>query len=408
MYNIFDELDQIELSKAEEFMTEHNLSREDLINLQLPFIMILNLSKDEILDRLGKNKPKKLVKVKKEKISKKEKSSITKDSELNVCAEKKEQNFNNILTDVDFNNIKILTDMSMMEAYNTYNDSKNSVLIPVYEVTLPVSGYNAKMRGLKLDEIDFIRNSIFSDEKSFRDVMENVVFNCITDTGIKNFSKEMFLKGTAFSDFDCLLFGIMRNTYGALSGLSFRCPHCEQEFEQKIQTEDLVFTNNEDISTIIYDLSVSDKTEYFENSVLKTMTKRFAFKRNGLVVDLKFPNLIKDRIIEHQFSKILTPEKRTTRRYYVLSFIDKLYIPIVKNNELQGFYPIDSMQEIYKKLEDVSADDMEECFEFIQEFLDRYRINFKTPPLTCSHCHNKIDQSPFNISDNFFQKVIGR
>lgn len=408
MYNIFDNLDQIELAKAEEFMTKHNLSKEDLINLQLPLIIILNLSIDEINERLEKVSPKKTVskKIKKDVKDKKTK----KESNINikeVNEVKSEVKNSDLFSNLNLNNIKILTDMSMMEAYNSYNDMKHEILTPVYEVTLPISGYNAKMRGLKLDELDYIRNSILSDKNSFRSTIEHIVYSCIVDTGIKNFSKDAFLKGTSLLDFDCLLFGVMRNTYGALNGLSFICPHCGQEFEQKILTEDLVFTQNEDISKIIHDLSVQDKTEYFENSVLKQMHKRFIFKNSGILVDLKFPNLIKDKLIEKQFSKNLNEELKSTRRYFILAFIDKLYIPIIKNDQLEGFYPIESTQEIYRKLEDVSIEDMGECIDVISNLTERYKIEFKTPKLLCSHCKSEIDRSPFNISDNFFQKVIG-
>lgn len=416
-YNEFDALDPREQSKLDDLLTRLDITLDEVKQLNMPPLFLFGCTDETILEsvekirqtnKVTKEKPKTKKSKKVEKVvEEKEIVDVSKD----IKQPKPETAFDNKRIDfskVDLNNLNLLTSMSAFEAQTIYKNQRKALFnVPIFEITLPISGYNAKMRGLRIDEVDFIKNSFYKNDNSLRQAVEDLVFNCIVETGIPNFTKEKFLQYTCNDDFECLLYGIVRNTYGILNEFRFTCPHCAKTFEQNVVTSSLVQSKAEVVGPIVMNIiDTNDPEKTAKESVLNTYKNRFMFKTSGIIVDLKFNNIKRDKAFVEKFETEFEKNQGNTSRLFVMGYVDKMYIPIVENNNI-SYYPIDSVLEIYSKLNDVEIDDMKECVDTIQKMIESYTISFKTPVIQCQQCSKEIPEIPLNIYENFFARIIG-
>lgn len=298
-------------------------------------------------------------------------------------------------------NLKIMN-VSSMTAYQNYNNNKNQQF-PTFEVTLPQSGYNAKVRGMKASEIDVLKNSIERSAEARRKTLTQIVFNCIVDTGLKTFNIRDFEENTAILDFNILLYGIMHQTYGAINEYRFTCNNCGESFIKKVPTIDLASDQQADkaIEKIDEIKNSQNKDETFKNSVLRNFSKKFRIPETDFVIEFRFSNLKQDEKVLRNLGK-LTDEEKTTRLFFVTMVTNKLYIPQYDTNgELLGHAPIDTPVEIYKFLDSIKSTSFTKLIKRIEKVLDEYTIVFQTPETICPSCHNMIPRMKVEIVDYF-------
>lgn len=298
-------------------------------------------------------------------------------------------------------NLKIMN-VSNMTAYQNYNNSKTPSF-PTYEVTLPQSGYNAKVRGMKASEIDVLKNSIERNAESRRQTLTRIVYNCIVDTGLRSFTIKEFEDYTSILDFNILLYGIMHQTYGAINEYRFTCSECGESFVRKVATIDLATDQQAEkaIEKVIEIQSSQNKEETFKNSVLRNFSKKIKIPGTDFVIEFRFSNIKQDEKVLRNLGK-LTEDEKSTRLFFVTMVTNKLYIPQYDTNgELMGHAPIDTPIEIFKFLDSVKSDSFSKLIRKIETLLDDYTFIFQTPEVQCPSCSNIIPRMKVEVVDYF-------
>lgn len=380
----------INIEKTDSEIIEESDKPADEINYEIqtdnkPFI-------DEVINETSQ--PSKTTKIKKPKTAKKE---IKEENQINQSkSETSDEEF--------INNIKIL-DVSHMHAYQNFNKHFD-YNVPTYEITLPQSGYSAKVRGLKADEIDMLRNSLEASEKSRRNRLSQIVYNCIVDTGLKSFSKNDFMQGTSVLDFDILLFGIMHQTFGSINDYSITCPHCAKSFNQKIITDTLIRVNSDEVGNEVSKIiKAPNKDTQFKNSLLNKFTKLIRIPDTDIVIEFRFSNLNRDSYLVDQLDGI-SDEERNTRKFYLTWVTNRLLLPQYdKDGNYIGSVYIDSPMEIFRIYDKIKSSSFKALIDEIGKIMDEHTITFGTPPIPCIHCNKEISSSKVEIVDYFLIEV---
>lgn len=298
-------------------------------------------------------------------------------------------------------NLKIMN-VSNMTAYQNYNNNKNPSF-PTYEVTLPQSGYNAKVRGMKASEIDVLKNSIERSAESRRQTLTKIVYGCIVDTGLKSFTLKDFEDYTSILDFNILLYGIMHQTYGAINEYRFTCSNCGESFVRKVATIDLATDQQAEkaIEKVEEIKSSQNKDETFKNSVLRNFSKKIKIPGTDFVIEFRFSNIKQDEKVLRNLGK-LSEDEKATRLFFVTMVTNKLYIPQYDTNgELMGHAPIETPIEIFKFLDSVKSDSFSKLIKKIEILLDDYTFIFQTPEVQCPSCSNIIPRMKVEVVDYF-------
>lgn len=293
--------------------------------------------------------------------------------------------------------------VSSITARENFNNKKDDPFSATYEVTLPQSGYNAKVRGLKVSEIDKLKNSIERSPESRRDTLSKIVYSCIVDTGMRNFSYEEFVNYTAILDFNILLFGIMNQTYGELRDYTFICPNCGSEFNRKVPTMELVSVeqNSKAAELTSKIANTTDPESEFKNSVLRKYNKKFRIPDTDFVINFKFMNLRQDQKVVSNLAN-LTEEDKSTRLFFLTMITNTLYVPQYdQSGTLIGHAEVNYPSEIFKYLDTIKSSSYNPLLEKIEKILDDYTIAFKTAECTCPSCGSLIPSSKVEIADYF-------
>lgn len=459
MFNVFENLSQEQESELRERMEILKISEEEINSLYLPYMIIDEISDEELLSQIRLKKQ-----VKKEEVEEEIVTLEEEDEELDErisdldklisekLAEEKsmnpEEEFNNIIKNANIiqpvkeeknkkqrqprkkskeesindeeeiklkkssisdddliKNLKIL-DVSAFQAYNNYNNGKKT-LTPTYEVVLPQSGYRAKMRGLKADEIDMLKNSINVSAESSREILEKIVFDCIDDTGLDDFSIDDFKNQTSVTDFDILLFGILHQTYGELNEFGLTCNHCGNSFNRKIITSDLIQAKDGEIQDIVNGIINSkDANKTLANSMLNTYRKLIRIPETDMIVEIKFSSLNRERRLLPYFKEIPSAE-RSTRRFYITMSASMLLLPQYDaQGNLLGHAKVESPVEIFNFLENVPSTSFYEVINEINRIVDEYTITFKTPEVKCPKCREMVNKHNVSISEYFLYQTL--
>lgn len=456
MFNVFENLTQEQESELRERMEILGISEEEINSLYLPYMIIDEISDDELLSQVKLKKQAKSEEIKEEIIELEEEeeeleSEVSKLDDLiaEKLAEEKSMNpedeFNSIIQNANIpepvkeekpkkvkstkkkvketeeveepkkkssisdddliNNLRIL-DVSAFQAYNNYNNGKKT-LVPTYEVVLPQSGYRAKMRGLKADEIDMLKNSINVSAESSREILEKIVFDCIDSTGLDSFDLDDFKNQTSVTDFDILLFGILHQTYGELNEFGLTCNHCGNSFNRKIITSDLIQAKDGEIQGIVDGIINSkDANKTLSDSMLNKYRKLIRIPETDMIVEIKFSSLNRERKLLPYFKEIPVGE-RNTRRFYITMSASMLLLPQYDaQGNLIGHAKVESPVEIFNFLENVKSSSFYEVINEINRIVDEYTITFKTPEVKCPKCGEMVNKHNVSISEYFLYQTL--
>lgn len=308
------------------------------------------------------------------------------------------------------------SDMNILKVNLTQaiENFKENNIVPTYEVILPQSGYIARVRGMKVHEIDKLKNSIAGGANNFRQIINEIVFGCIVDTGLRSFNRDSFLENTSNLDYEVLLYAIYHQTFGPLNDFTKNCPQCATTFNQKLATNALIKQTTPDVKALIQEIQLAtDKDEMFRNSFLHRFEKIIQVPGSDLRLKIRMSNLIRDKRITETFMK-LSDEEKSTRRFSLSCLVDTLFLPqydeVQKdengNRKVLGWVEITSPLEIYRLIADIKAEAMNKILVAANKLGDRYRIIFATPEVNCPECGKHIESEPFNLVDHFLYLTV--
>ena len=454
MYDVFKDLNPEEAAVLRARINELGITEEDINSINLPYTIIENISDDELVRQVNMRKnltagdteepdeegyvdeepvqdTNQLLKesltsnfnvplVEEQEEPKSKLPDIPSDADIQPAKKKRaprakpkvEPGLKQIIKEVeededdeDLFNLPIMN-VSTMHAHDNYIKHVN-MNVATYEVVLPQSGYSAKMRGLTADEIDVLRNSINTSYQSSREDLTKIVFNCIRETGLKQFTLSDFENYTSLLDFNILLFGILHQTYGALNSFDFTCPHCSNSFKRDIVTNSLIQVKSQDASDAVVNIQhAKDKNEAFKKSLLRNYRKRLRIPESDIIIEIGLANIVRDKTIGSYFSRLSDKEKNT-RKFFLTSIITKLLLPQYDiNGGVAGYAEVTSPSEIYSYLDDVKSKSYNKIIPKINKILDKYTIAFKIPDVTCPSCRKDIEGSNIDMADYFLLEVI--
>jgi hypothetical protein len=143
------------------------------------------------------------------------------------------------INEIDLAGIKILNGTKIFEVEAGYNQYLQKTLYSTFQVVLPLSNYEAHLRGLTLDEIDALKNS-FADQFTVKQKLSETIYNCIEQTSIGKISYQDFLQYTVDTDFEILVYAVYNKTYGKINSFTITCPHCGVSHKREIPFNEII------------------------------------------------------------------------------------------------------------------------------------------------------------------------
>lgn len=183
---------------------------------------------------------------------------------INMASDENMKSVNNpmMISPVDLSNTGGITD-----EYSEY-------------VKLPVSGYEAHVRGLKIKEEDMLRSNT-STPKNMYDALHEIIFKCTRFVPINGEDYGPFKnvddmkRKMCMADRDALVWALISQTYGNSHGIYITCQNCGKSFETTFDISKSMTINGYN-GTEPY----VDKIETFEIPELKW---KFYFKLPKLI-----------------------------------------------------------------------------------------------------------------------------
>ena len=344
----------------------------------------------------------------KPKVKKTRKKTIKKKEEVNNTPPENLLNMSDLsIKEVDVSKLNILKLPTTDVQNNFFNHLKT--VFPVYEVTLPQSGYTAQLRGLTVQEIDMFKNSVYNNSASIEDKLEDFIYKCIQDTSIGNMTIEEFRKNTSALDYNILVFAALHQTFGRINKFSIVCPACQTKNEKDIATVHLIHNKSEKLNEKINEIvTANDKQEAVQNSLLKTFNKNIQDPYTGLILSIKYFNLDKNRKINTYINSLKIEDESIRSRKYSLSLaVDKLYLPQYDiNKKLVGYGETESLVEIWKYLDTIPQKSVDDIITTIDNSLLEYVITFKLPDTVCQGCKSKIEGTNISVEQYFLAEAL--
>lgn len=272
----------------------------------------------------------------------------------------------------------------------------------VTQIFLPGSAYSADMSALNLVEKDNIRNSIRSRNGSY-EAIYRACYSHIDSAKPPKAGFNEWLKYTAFSDYQPLLFGLYASTYRDGANVSAKCPHCSHENNVTFNPEQLMHVKNQEVfdrATKALD-NVKTFGDLGDYSILTKVKKDFLPKSKALV-EIQMPSLHKH--LEAVKSSTINP---VVLRYTLFL---KSYSILDKKTTLATGSPVWIKLE---KTEDIVADlislpdaDLSKIEALVEDFAQDYLVKFKLPSYTCGKCTKRSSEIELDLEQMLFLALL--
>ena len=301
----------------------------------------------------------------------------------------------------DLENLTILG-INSMEAANSYNRYLKGIVRSTYMVTLPVSGYTAHLRGLKIDEVDSIKSS-FEDNIRLKERLNELTYACIEKSTAEFKSYDEFLENTAAGELEILMFGMMIKTFGVINNYAYKCGNCGHQNTITINLNNVVRVNNDSALATIDDINSSENPkELYMNSNLRNSV-RVQLPVSLLVLDLKLPSLKKE-MSAMKFFKSTTNE--SSRLFILSSVIDKMFIPYFGNGDTPiGFTEVNAMGERAEYINTLTKEDRDVIESNLDE-ISKHRVDFRLSETKCGSCSHISEGANLDITENFMISIL--
>lgn len=299
-----------------------------------------------------------------------------------------------------------LVDVSTLSAESSYNAFLKKKVKATYMVVNPISGYEAHVRGMTIEEIDFLKSSI-SDYYDTQEKIRKIVFSCIESSSIPFKDYDDFLAKTANAELKNLMFGIMIGTFGSISNFSYKCPECDSENTIEVNLNSIVKLHSDKIGNLIdLILTTENVEELFDYIPLHRDIKRVKLPETQLVLDIKFPSL-KTEVETSKFFRKVGKGIESSSLVTFLMIADSLYLPYFEegSEEPKGYSKITSIQEKYNYLKNLVPKDMKILENSIEDYSD-YLIDFYLKDQSCSECGTKVEKIEFDVIENFIKAIL--
>ena len=305
---------------------------------------------------------------------------------------------------IDLNSINIRREDNPLEIYENI---KAIVTKPTFEVIALQSAYRASLNSLNNDDLLKIRKISGSDFEVNKKLL-TFVFNRIDSSSLGKISFDDWLRVTAESDFDTLVYGIYCATYPKESDYNVKCPKCGHLNKVKLSKENLIKVLDERIYALVHSIigrKLSSQELIKESSV--NYKKRVMLDDSKVICDLITPTL-KDMLDTFNISSSYREVESELFGY--IKHTSAIMVPDVSQYEKSGnlqFIDIDNIDEKLNIIKNLSPSDLKQLETEITSKLGEYKVSYKLPGISCASakCGYEIKDISVDMVEVLFRKL---
>ena len=298
----------------------------------------------------------------------------------------------------DLSRLKVVKPKDESKVFMSYmaERKKNA---PSTTVPMPNSGYTASMRGLSSPEIRDASISLNSkDQFGSWDFLYKTIYDRIIETSVGSMDYITFLRSTALSEVQTLLYGLFDATYPDVNEYPGRCPKCNSRFDFSYANKRFLHIDDEDkyeaskdIRALIAGQSIDAKA-FFETSNTNTLVRE-ELDHSGIIVDLRHPTLYNQLydVIKQLVDNRIDTEAASEVTLNRMPYIEAVYIPVDVNDPDKGYYPLEDLMSkvnVLSQLDDY--DDAKLELAISDEILSKYKIYYKMDDIKCPVCGETV------------------
>lgn len=317
--------------------------------------------------------------------------------------------FNNVISNmkIDLNNIVLSDSLTSMEKHTNTDIVFNSK--PVFEVALAQSCYTVFLNSLKYSDIDAIKQST-ADEYHTLLVLYHIIHDRMQATTVGKLDFETFIECTTMFDLQSLLYGLHCQTFPGTTKFDFKCIHCGHQFSQEIPNNNLLFVKNDKTFERLNEVRLkADSPKYIIENSLLSEDFRICLEQSKTIIDIRIPSL-KDQL---NILKNVPSDKIDDDKYQenlsVLLFIKNMYmlnVPETLQKNSPVYYPIVSDSSKISVLEQLSINDSVQLSNALEDWSDKYKIEYKIPSFDCPSCKKTLGEMPVDMENVLFHQML--
>lgn len=275
------------------------------------------------------------------------------------------------------------------------------------------SGYLGKMKSISSAEaIGLIQSA--QGEQTANTISErwSLLYSKLAYTSIGEFKTfDDFLRNTAFTDYNVMVYAVICSTYPDEDKLSLTCvnKNCQKQFEIPysnkllIRSDKVSETMGGKVQEIIEaDSFLDEAIKLHESSPVKTVNRVSVSENNEILFDISIPSAYEviERIYRGLDKKFM--DVKYDRMLELSYYIRAAYLLDSDGDYIEIDDPNDIISDVLNRMNEYQLKRLEAlCTRIGNDIV--FEFGFKT--IECPHCHNKVNDFPLDLNMLLFQRV---
>lgn len=284
----------------------------------------------------------------------------------------------------------------------------SSTMIP-----LPGSRYKVRVKGLSYGQLGDIL--LTEETKNFDRIHKqySIIYNSLGTPNIGKFQNfEDFLRNTAFTDMDMLLYGLIVSTFPEIESIPLSCRRCGHQFAFEYTPRTLLDFENcsdqflENVKSVT-DCPAEKAVEFNKGSFLKKR-KVIKLPLSGYLIEFGLAsaydylyNMV-DVIFGDAFKRDHPDDTNGILQFNAafISMIRSIYVPNSDGTYMQFTNTEDIIQILYQ----VKVDEFPMISNIVGKYTDEYTPQFSFKNVTCPNCKIVIPRVSADLNNLVFRK----
>ena len=283
--------------------------------------------------------------------------------------------------------------------------ANRNVKSPGFQVLALHTGFSTELTSLSFREINALQASL-TDNYTQRYKMIQTVYNRMRNTTV-NMTFDQFLKDTAYTDLNTLLYGLYAATYPDKHEFKAVCqnPECRKEVSFNRYPSDLVHNMKSKAVIRIKELLEAKKLDEARSENIVSRVERRELPESKVVVEIRNPTL-KDYLNSTQ--RHMQEEKRSkddtnAALITIQMYLKKLFMPGTAVGEVgQKYLPITNPAHVMNIVSSLGPKDGDALMKAIVFESGKYDVEYCLPDYSCPHCSFDNPKTPINFEEILF------
>ena len=300
------------------------------------------------------------------------------------------------------------TGLDVEEAVRLFTNRNNT--IPGVQVLALHTGFCVEMTSLSFREINAMQASL-TDNYTQRYKMIQIVYNRMQNCTVK-MTFEQFLKNTAFSDLNTLLYGLYASTYPDKHEFKVRCQNeeCGVDLRFNRYPSDLVQDMPNRTIARIKDLLEAKRLDEARKESILGKVQRRELPDSGIVVEIRNPTLkdYLDSTQRHvQEEKKKSDDSTTAALVTIQMYLKKILLPgKMRGVAEQSYLPINRPAHVMHIVSSLSSKDGDALLKAIMFESSKYDVEYCLPEYSCPQCGFDNKKTPMNFESILFLEMM--